>query len=289
MARFRSSHKKLSIPAKYILLVLSIICVIMMVLSYTTDILNGPLETVAGYTVIPFQKAISYAGDKIADNSDKAHTMEELTLENEQLRQQVDELTIQINSLTRDKYELADLRQLMALDNKYSDYPTIGARVIGKDAGNWYSTFLIDKGTNDGLAIDMNVMAGSGLVGIITDVGPNWAKVRSIIDDSSNLSGMVLNTSDNMIVSGDLELYSEGNIKFSDLIDSDDEVVQGDQVVTSQISDKYLPGISVGFISEINPDSNNLTKSGYIQPIVVFEHLSTVLIITKLKEYVESE
>ena len=289
MARFRSSHKKLSIPAKYILLILTIICVIMMVLSYTTDILNGPLETVAGYTVIPFQKAISYAGDKLADRSDKVHSMEDLLLENEQLKQQLDELTVQINSLTQDKYELADLRQLIALDNKYSEYPTIGARVIGKDAGNWYSTFLIDKGTKDGLEIDMNVMAGSGLVGIITDVGPNWSKVRSIIDDSSNLSAMVLNTSDNMIVSGDLELYNDGYIKFSDLYDKDDEVVQGDQIVTSHISDKYLPGISVGFISEISPDSNNLTKSGYIKPVVDFEHLSTVLIITKLKENGDSE
>ena len=57
---------------------------------------------------------------------------------------------------------------------------------------NWFSTFTIDKGSKDGIAADMNVMAGSGLVGIVTEVGPTWAKVRSIIDDSSNVSAMVL-------------------------------------------------------------------------------------------------
>lgn len=284
MARKRVKKERISIPSKYVLLVLTIICIIMMVLSYATDILDGPPQAIAGYTVIPFQKGISYAGSWLFNKSENARKMEELIAENEELRNTVDELTVQINSLTQDKYELAELRQLAALDERYSEYPKIGARVIGKDAGNWYSTFLIDKGTEDGLAVDMNVMAGSGLVGIITDVGPNWATVRSIIDDESNISAMVINTSDNMIVSGDLELYSKGYINFSQLRDEDDKIVSGDQIVTSSISNKYLPGILIGYITEINDDSNNLTKSGYIAPVVDFEHLDVVLVITVKKQ-----
>ena len=133
----------------------------------------------------------------------------------------------------------------------------------------------------------MNVMSGSGLVGIVTSVGPNWANVRSIIDDDSNLSGMVMSTSDTLIVTGDLELMSDGYIRFSQLIDEDDVVVKGDQVVTSSISDKYLPGISVGYITEIEKDSNNLTKSGYITPAVDFKRLNTVLVVTDLKKNME--
>ena len=284
MARGRSNRNKISIPSKYILLVLSILCVCLMVLSYATDWLKGPLETVAGYTIIPFQRGISYAGSFLTGKSDNVKKMDELIAENEELKQQVDELNAQVNSLMEDKYELAELRQLYALDEKYTDYKTTGARVIGKDAGNWYSTFLIDKGTEDGISVDMNVLAGSGLVGIVTAVGPNWATVRSIIDDSSNVSAMVLNTSDTMIVSGELELYNDGYISFSDLNDSEDKVEEGDQVVTSHISNKYLPGLSVGYITEISKDANNLTKSGYITPVVDFEHLSDVLVITQLKQ-----
>lgn len=284
MARNRSTRKKFSIPAKYILLALTIICILMMVLSYATNILDGPLETVAGYTIVPFQKGISYAGGWLFNRGESLKELEALSSENEMLRQKVDELTIEIDSLLQDKYELAELRQLFKLDERYSEYPTVGARVIGKDAGNWYSTFLIDKGSNDGIRIDMNVMAGSGLVGVVTNVGPNWATVRSIIDNDSNISGMVLNTSDNMIVSGDLELYANGYIGFTELRDEDNLVVAGDQVVTSQISSKYLPGILIGYIEEINPDSNNLTKSGKITPVVDFEHLDLVLVITELKQ-----
>ncbi len=284
MARKRSSRNKPNIPSKYILLALSVLCVIMMVLSYATDIMNGPPQAVAGYTVIPFQKAISYAGSWLFGRSKSLKELEDLRAENEELRESVKELTIKINDLTTDKYELAELRQLLALDERYSDYPTVGARVIGKDAGNWYSTFLIDKGSNDGIKVNMNVMAGAGLVGIVTSVGPNWATVRSIIDDDSNISAMVLNTSDTMIVSGGLEMYSNGTIRFSDLQDEDNEVSPGDQIVTSQISNKYLPGISIGYIKEISDDSNNLTKSGYITPVVDFEHLDIVLVVTQMKQ-----
>ena len=284
MARKRSNRNKIDIPSKYILLALSIICIVMMVLSYATTILDGPLETVAGYTVIPFQKGISYVGTALFNRSEDIKNLESLQKENEQLQSQVNDLTVKINNLTEDKYELAQLRQLLSLTERYNEYPTVGARVIGKDAGNWYSTFLIDKGSNDGLRVDMNVMSGNGLVGIITLTGPNWATVRSIIDDESNLSAMVLNTSDNMIVSGNLELYSKGSISFSNLNDENNVVVAGDQIVTSHISDKYLPGILIGYIDEIESDSNNLTKSGLLRPAVDFEHLDVVLVITELKQ-----
>ena len=284
MARRKTSRNKINIPGRYILLALSVLCVIMMVLSYATNIMDGPPQAVAGYTVIPFQKAISYAGNWLFNRSESLKELEALREENEELKNTVNELTIKINDLTTDKYELAELRQLMALDERYSDYPTVGARVIGKDAGNWYSTFLIDKGSNDGIKVNMNVISGAGLVGIVTSVGPNWATVRSIIDDESNISSMVLNTSDTMIVTGDLEMYSQGCIKFTELRDEENAVSAGDQIVTSQISSKFLPGISIGYIKEIENDSNNLTKSGSITPVVDFEHIDIVLVITELKQ-----
>ena len=188
--------------------------------------------------------------------------------------------------LQQDKYELNKLRELFDLDEQYSEYNKVGARILGRDAGNWYSAFLIDKGEEDGLAVDMNVIAGGGLVGRITSVGPNWARVTSIISDNNHVSGMTLSTEDNMTVSGDLKLMANGCITFSELVDGQDRVREGDKVVTSNISDKYLPNILIGYISSINKDSNNLTKSGEIVPAVDFEHLGEVLIITDRKQTV---
>ncbi len=185
--------------------------------------------------------------------------------------------------LQQEKAELSRLRELYQLDNQYDEYHKVGARIIARDSGNWYAAFVIDKGEADGLQIDMNVIASGGLVGRVSEVGPNWARVTSVIADNSNVSAKTLSTSDTMIVSGDLQAMHDGVIRFSQLIDSQDSVVVGDKVVTSHISDKFLPNILIGTIHTINRDSNNLTKSGYLTPAVDFEHLEEVLVITDMK------
>ena len=97
---------------------------------------------------------------------------------------------------------------------------------------------MINKGSKDGIRVDNNVIAGKGLVGIVTEVGSNWATVRSIIDDSSNVSAMTVGTDDNCVVEGDLELIDEGKLRFTQLYDKEDKVTVGEQVVTSNISEK---------------------------------------------------
>ncbi len=279
--------EKFTLPGKYLLFILTILCTGMVLLTFNTTVFSGPLSAVAGYTVVPFEEGISSVGSWLANRSEELVQIRDLIAENENLKQQVDELTIENTRLQQDRYELTNLRELYSLDAQYDEYQKTGARIIARDSGNWFYSFVINKGAKDGIAVDMNVMAGSGLVGRIVDVGPNWSKVKAIIADDSNVSAMVLSSSDNMIVSGNLKLYASGVIEFGQLVDSDNVVVEGDKIVTSNISDKYLPGILVGYISMINQDANNLTKSGYVTPAVDFEHLEEVLVIMQLKQSIE--
>lgn len=282
----KKKGEKFTLPGKYLLFILTLLCTGLIVITFNTNLLSAPISAVGGTLIVPLQEGISKAGSWLSTRSEELVQIRYLLEENERLRQEIDDLTMENIRLQQDRYELTNLRELYDLDAQYDEYDKIGARIIAKDAGNWFHSFVINKGADDGLAIDMNVMAGSGLVGRIIDVGPNWSKVMSIIDDNANTSGMVLSTSDKLIVSGDLELYAEGLIRFEKLIDSADRVVEGDKIVTSNISDKYLPGILIGYISSINVDSNNLTKSGMITPAVDFEHLEEVLIVTELKQQV---
>ena len=274
---------KFFLPARYLLLIMSGVCIIIMLLSFTLNISGGPLNAAAGYVFVPMQAGINKVGTWISDKAVNLKNLSDVMAENEDLQNQVDELTTELNTIKLEQYELDNLRELYNLDQKYPSYEKVAANVIGKNSGNWFNTFTIDKGSNDGIEVDMNVMAGSGLVGIVTDVGPAWAKVRSIVDDSSNVSGMVLSTSDRCVVSGDLSLMSDGQIRFSQMENNDNTVSVGDQIVTSYISDKYLQGILIGYVSEVTVDSNNLTRSGYITPAVDFKNLQEVLVITTTK------
>ena len=276
---------KSSFPSKYVLLLLTVICIMLLFAGYATGYAGEPIRTICNYVFVPMQKGLDYVGESISINSDDTKTKEQLIAENAQLQEQIDELSTLLTNTRLQQSELDTLRELYDLDQTYADYKTTGAHVIGKGTSNWFNTFTIDKGSKDGIKVDMNVIAGSGLVGIVTDVGKNYAVVRAIIDDTSNVSGMILSNNDNCIVSGNLKSMTESNmITFSNLEDSEDKVSTGDSVVTSNISDKYLPGLLIGYVTDITEDNNNLTKSGEITPVVDFKHLQDVLVITQLKE-----
>lgn len=273
------------IPSKYLLMILSILCIMLLFFSYSTGFSGGPLETIANHIFIPMQKGIDYVGSSIAISSADTKTREELVAENEQLQAQVEDLNATISNMELKLKELDELQQLYELDQTYYDYDTTGARIIGKGTSNWFNTFTIDKGSKDGIEVDMNVIAEGGLVGIVTSVGDSYAVVRAIIDDTSNVSATISSTEDNCIVSGSLEDMTSSNlILFSNLDDDDDEVAIGDVIVTSNISDKYLPGLMIGYVSSVQLDENELTKSGTVTPVADFKHLSDVLVILQQKE-----
>ncbi|MBO5247619.1 MAG: rod shape-determining protein MreC [Eubacterium sp.] len=275
---------KTSIPVKYLLLTFTGLCFLLMLGSFAFGWTSGPVGTATSYVFIPMQRGLTTVGNWISDKTTELISLKDVMKENEMLKTQVNELTEELNTLKLEQYDTEDLRELLALQDSYSDYTKVAASVIGKDAGNWFDTFLIDKGSKDGIAEGMNVITGKGLAGIITEVGPNYAKVRSIVDDMSSVSGMILSTSDNCIINGNLQMMDERQmITFSNLKDTENKVAVGDQVVTSYISSEYVQGLLIGYISEIHVNSNNLTKSGLITPVVDFEHVKHVLVITDLK------
>lgn len=280
---------RFTIPGKYILFVLTVLCVGTMSLSFLTDFDGGPLNAVSGYVLIPVQRGINLAGGWLRSRVENLEDLTAVRGENELLRAQIADLTLENNSLLQERYELEELRRLYELDAEYQSLDKIAANVIGKDTGNWFNLFLIDKGSDDGIRVDMNVIAGGGLVGIVTKTGPDWAQVRSIIDDMSNVSAMILKNSDLCYVRGDLQMMTDGTMQLNELRDPDDEVEQGDKVVTSHVSAKFHKGILIGYVNEVTVDANNLTKSGSLTPAVDFEHLSTVLVITDLKQQVDVE
>lgn len=275
---------RIHLKSKHLLAIMTFFCVSAIVATLASGVTSAPLKEAAGLIIVPFEKSIASIGQWMTDVQDSFWEKEDLIQQNEELQTTVDTLTEQNNVLLQDQAELARLEQLYELDEEYTDYPKVAARIISKDPGNWYDTFMINRGSNDGIRVDNNVIAGKGLVGIVTEVGSNWATVRSIIDDSSNVSAMTVSTDDICVVEGDLELIDEGKLRFSQLYDREDKVSVGERIVTSNISDKYVEGLFIGYVSEIELDTNNLTKTGTLVTPVDFQHLKDVFVITTNKQ-----
>lgn len=274
---------KIFLEPKYILLVCSIICIIFIIVSFKYEDQMEPVKAVVSNVVSPMQKGINSIGGWISDKEEMFTTMEALKKENSTLKSKLDSVTYDNKILQQEKYELASLRKLYDLDKKYPNYPKVAAHIISKDANSWYNVFWIDKGYDDGIKKNANVIADGGLVGIVTEVRHNCAKVRSIIDDKSNVYGSFLETSDSCVVKGNLELIDKDMIQV-EMIDKNSKIKDGYEVVTSPISPNFLPGILIGYVKDIKVDASNMTKSGYLVPAVDFGSLDMVLVITEQKE-----
>ena len=269
---------------RYFLVGLSIFCICMIGITSLKGSLLNPLRSAVGYVLVPIQSGVNAVGGSIYEEATNIRELKTALEENERLQARVDELTEENTRLRAEQLELERLRNLYELDTQYMQYNKVGARIIAKDTGSWFSVFRIDKGSADGIKENMNVIAGGGLVGIITDVGANYATVRSIIDDSSEVSAMAQQSGDTCIVSGDLKLFNEGRLNLG-FMEKDDDIKDGDMIVTSNISGKFLPGILIGYATDITVDySDNLTKSGYVIPVAQFDRLQEVLVITDLKD-----
>lgn len=276
--------KKVSsyVTSRYILIALTAICLIFISTSFFTDKLVAPLRDAVSMVVVPLQKGMNNLG---LWTYDKYTTLQEISVvldENKELKSKVDDLTEENNQLRQDTYELSRLRELYELDEKYPGYTKVGARIIEVTTDNWSKAFKVDKGSDDGIKKDMNVIASGGLVGIVADVGKNYSIIKTVVEDNNSVSGMLIDTNDTCIVEGDIELSDSGLIKLTHF-KSDITVRDGDKIVTSNISDKYLQGILIGYAKDVEPDSNNLTQSGYLVPAVDFNNLQEVLIITEMK------
>ena len=134
----------------------------------------------------------------------------------------------------------------------------------------------------------MNVISGNGLVGIVSEVGTSYAKVRAIIDDKSNVSSMFEASGETCMVKGNMESIYHGYIDV-EMISNSAKIKDGDEVVTSHVSDKFLQGLSVGYIKDIVSDEAVQSKTAHLTPTVNFDQLENVLVITQLKDNSEIE
>lgn len=234
------------------------------------------LENALGFIITPIQSAVTSSSKWIGQKTYFLTHMSETEAENIRLKAEVEQLKAEKKEQLLLQKEIQRLSELLKIDQKYDDYPTIGAEIIGKDKGSWYNTFLINKGTRDGLDQNMVVLGVGGLVGRILESGYNYSKIISLIDDSSSIAAKSVRTEDIGWVKGGVD----GMCRM-DYIDLDAQIVEGDEIVTSQLSDIYPPGIIIGYIKDIKPDANGLTKYAIVEPVVDFKQMETVLVINE--------
>ena len=282
----RREKKRRNISSKLVYTFLVMICIGTIMVSYLFPNVLTPVRTAVGNFFAPMQKGITVVGSGISDKLKLFTDKQDLLEENERLTEELEQLKTEIQGINQEKNELSYYRKLYEDDSVYNNAEKIAAIVIGRNPNGSCDTFTLDKGADDGITPGMNVMADGGLVGIVTETGKNWSKVRTIIADDSAVSGRFSITSDNCMVKGNMRRWEDGYIDV-EMININADVYDNYEVVTSYIGDKYLPGLLIGYVSNVRTDASELNKIAYITPVVDFEHLEAVLIIKSVRESLE--
>lgn len=277
---------KKDISPKYLFLILSLVCVLLLFMSFFASDKIAIIKGLTGKVVTPLQKGINEIGLWTDSKMENLQQIKELTAENEALKEQLASCQSDITMYQSRLTELETLRELYSLDELYPKYNKTGAHVFAKDSSSWFSVFYIDKGTDDGLFKGANVLSGEGLCGIIVECYDDYSKVRAIIDDNSTVSAKIMPSNALCSVEGNVNSYQKGYITVTN-IDKDANISIGDKVVTSTISDRYHSGILIGYVSEVTNDLNNLTKTALITPAVNFDDITEVLVIIDEKETIK--
>ncbi len=229
----------------------------------------GFLSSAAEVTLIPVKNFFVEIGDSLATLFEDTSSLE---AENLRLQNQIEQLETRIAAYSEMEAENARLRALLQFSQSL-EYEYVGAQVTAMVPGNWFSSFTINRGETDGVAVGNVVVVGDGLVGKVTQVTPTSAVVTSIVDSTSNIAAMLERTRDNGIVSGTLYLNDANSVLSMDYVADASLLQVGDRVMTSGLDGVYPKGLFVGTVHTIS------TGSLIIKPAVNFRAMEEVLVL----------
>ena len=197
--------------------------------------------------------------------------------ENKRLQHEAATLRRRLDQLAEQALETQRLQRLLAMrETPQPEFLT--ARVVGKDATNWFKTILLDRGSLEGVRRNQPVLAPDGLVGRVVEVTPTSARVQLLTDPVNAVGGLIQRTRVTGIVSGNLG--AGARVRYLPLLA---DVVVGDVVVTSGMGGVFPKGIPVGRITSVERRSGALFQEATLQPTVDLSRLEEVLILKALE------
>lgn len=208
---------------------------------------------------------------------------EALEAANEELKARVAAMEDEARSVDALQRENERLRSLTGLLAEHEDYKLVSTYIIARNSGGWTSTVTINKGSSAGIAAGMCAITAQGqMIGLVTDVGANWATVTTVLDSSLEISAIISSSGYAGMVQGAYISGQAGKLRM-DYLPTDAVVRNGDQVITAG-STIYPRDLVLGYVSDAGFDETGVAKYALIEPAADFERLEQVFVITDFSD-----
>lgn len=264
-------------------ILLLIVAILLALVTAVVSLLLGgvadPLSNLAGIITTPVRNGISAVTNWTEERYNDAFQREQMKQENEELKKRVAELEEQERQAEAALQENERLRNLLDLRPSNRSFDLESAMVTARSTSNWESTLTISKGSSQDVAVDDCVVDEYwNLVGVVAEVGENWATVRTVVDSGIEMGGQLSRTGGAAVLEGDFALMGEGKLKLSYLPENS-ELISGDQVTTSGRGGVYPSGLVVGHVEEVRTEASGMTRYAVIVPETDLDNLKQVFVI----------
>ncbi len=239
-------------------------------------ILQSVGKPFADVLAVPF-KAMAGLDRGIRDWWNQYLALQGVYEQNLHLQREIQRLQGEMNQL-REKALASDRLADLLNFHQQDQFQTVAARVVGRNASNWYQALILDKGEDDGIRVEMGVMTPAGVVGQVIKTSGSMSIALLITDPNVAVTGLVQRTRDEGIVQGTAKGFPR--MKY---IPPLSPVQKGDLVVTSGLTGGFPRGFLVGRVVPVEESEDDLFQSAHIDPVVDFSKLEEVLILLSIQ------
>ena len=255
--------------------------VIIALISFVVGDRIAPQSDILGTITAPFRAAFSELSEGVSNIAAAYSEGDKANLENTQLKNEIDELKGQLAEMEEIKKQNEFYKNYLEIKDKNPDFKFTDAKIISRDSQDPFKSFVIKKGSADGVSRNDPVITNAGLVGYVTEVGITTCKVATILSPEITLGALDNRTGDSGVVSGTLSFAEKGYTRIYNLSRSC-SVSLGDIVVTS--GEGIFPeGILIGTIESVESDKYNTSIYAEVKPFADFENLKNVMVITEFE------
>ena len=239
---------------------------------------NGISSSVST-VVSPLQKIVYNINSRVKETVDFFLNFSEVKLENEELKEKNTKLANELIEYESLKDEVERLREALNFTESKNNYNYVGVNIIGYSGSSLSDGYIIDKGSNDGIAKNMVVVSSKGLVGKVTKVASNFAIVQSILNENIAVAVMDQQTREATGVLQGLSDKKDNNMTVVYNLPISSDVKEGDIIITSGLGKIYPKEIPVGTVVSVEEDNVRVMKSAVVEPFVNFNEVEELFVV----------
>lgn len=266
-----------------VLLAVAVLLLCATVLATVTSKATSPLTNALSFLTSPLQEATSFIYSKFDGVTGGFISSKSYQERISQLEQQVADYQKQLVDYEKTKKQLSSYEEFLDVRERNPDFTWVYSTVIGRDSADLFGSFTINKGSLDGIKVNDAVIYSEYLVGVVTEVNPTSAVVRSISDPSVNVAAYEIRTGELGYVSSSYDTAVNGGCRLSGL-DKGTGISKGGIVCTSGTGGIFPKDLIIGTVSAVEQSSTDLTSYATLNLAVDSKDIHDCFVITAFEE-----